>query len=268
MELTKFWAYLPFLLRCVHSLTGIACTLFLCEHLFTNMMASSYFREGALFVSIVNRFHQIPGLHYIELVCLAVPFFAHGIIGVVYLLLGKSNAGYYSGKAPALHYERNYSYVLQRVSAFLLLLGLVFHVIQFRFILYPLHIVSEGKTYYAVKIAPERYKKVVRNSSEFLLGEDLQIPLPKGTYLLTPTSGQAFLYTLRNTLGSLWMAIFYTLLVFAAAFHGFNGLWTCCCRWGVIVTTRQFAYVRLGCFVIMAGVAALGISMIWNIYIV
>lgn len=86
-------SYARFVLRCVHSLSGIVFTLFLCEHIFTNMLASSYFLEGSGFVQLVSSFHRIPGLKAIEIVCLALPFLCHAILGIPYLFQACPNAG-------------------------------------------------------------------------------------------------------------------------------------------------------------------------------
>ena len=85
-------------------------------------------------------------------------------------------------------------------------------------------------------------------------------------YLLTPSIGTAFLYVVRNALGSLWVAVFYTVLVLAAAFHGFNGLWTFISRWGIVLPTRLQTGLRNVCYCAMVIVSAMGVSTIWNIY--
>ncbi|WP_051118186.1 succinate dehydrogenase cytochrome b558 subunit [Chlamydia avium] len=276
--------YVSFILRCVHSLAGVVFTLFLCEHIFTNMLASSYFREGSGFVRLVNSFHRLPGLKVIEIVCLALPFLCHTVIGILYLFQASPNSGVSRGSKPALFYARNIAYTWQRRTAWILLFGLIFHIVQFRFICYPIHVELHGQTYYGVRIHPERYSVIVRGThgmftvnfsdpqhhtlrldiSDF---EGDQVSrLSTHPYLLTPSIGTAFLYTVRNALGSLWMAIFYTLLVIAAAFHGFNGLWTFSSRWGIIIPSRLQTLLRNLCYCAMVVIIAMGVSMIWNIY--
>ncbi|AAP05708.1 succinate dehydrogenase cytochrome b558 subunit [Chlamydia caviae] len=282
----KPWKYYTsFVLRCVHSLAGVAFTLFLCEHMFINMLASSYFNEGKGFVQLVSKFHQIPGLKIIEITFLALPFICHAIIGIVYLFQGKSNSGASDGSKPALVYARNIAYTWQRRTAWILLFGLIFHVVQFRFLRYPLHVELHGQTYYVVDINSSRYPAIVRGTKGFFT---INFSAPQGgtirldredlegsavsklsenkAYVLTPNVGAAFLYIVRDSLGSLWIAIFYTLLVIAAAFHGFNGLWTFCSRWGVVISFRSQALLRSLCYFAMVIVSTMGISVIWNLY--
>ncbi|WP_348663395.1 succinate dehydrogenase cytochrome b558 subunit [Chlamydia vaughanii] len=282
----KSWKYYTsFILRCVHSLAGVAFTLFLCEHIFTNMLASSYFGEGKGFVHLVGKFHQIPGLKIIEIFFLALPFFCHAIIGIVYLFQAQPNSGHSNGSKPALHYAKNIAYTWQRRTAWILLFGLIFHVVQFRFLRYPVHVELHGQTYYAVDIDTARYQAIVRGTRGFftinfsdpkmetirldiddLEGSEVERLSERHSYLLTPNVGTAFLYIVRDSLGSLWMAIFYTILVIAAAFHGFNGLWTFCSRWGVVISLRLQALLRNLCYFAMVVVSAMGISLIWNLY--
>ncbi|AAC68204.1 succinate dehydrogenase [Chlamydia trachomatis] len=61
-------------------------TLFLCEHLLTNILASSFLAKSQGFITLVNLFHKIPGLKVIEITCLALPLGIHSIIGFSYLL--------------------------------------------------------------------------------------------------------------------------------------------------------------------------------------
>ncbi|SFV99352.1 succinate dehydrogenase cytochrome b558 subunit [Chlamydia abortus] len=277
--------YTSFVLRYVHSLAGVAFTLFLCEHMFTNMLASSYFKEGSGFVQLVSKFHQIPGLKIIEIVFLALPFTCHAILGIFYLFQVQTNARASDGRKPALIYARNLAYTWQRRTAWILLFGLIFHVVQFRFLRYPIHVELHGQTYYVVDIDASRYAAIVRGTQGFftinfsapqletirldkedLDGSAVSQLLDRKAYLLTPNVGTAFLYVVRDSLGSLWMAIFYTILVISAAFHGFNGLWTFCSRWGVVISLRSQTLLRNVCYFAMVIVAAMGVSVIWNLY--
>ncbi|WP_201456447.1 succinate dehydrogenase cytochrome b558 subunit [Chlamydia sp. 17-3921] len=281
----KRFYYFAFLLRCIHSLAGLAFTLFLCEHLLTNQLAASYLGWGKGFIAMVDQFHSIPGLKVIEIICLALPFISHAVIGIVYLFQGKSNFAAGDGRQPSLRFSRNYAYSWQRWTAWILLFGLIFHVVHLRFIRYPLHLNIYGQSYYVVNIDSSRYTKIVRGTQDFLVMNvskadqttprvnkseltkvDLSLLSDKQSYLFTTSAGKAFLYIVRDSLSSLWMAILYTVLVLAAAFHGFNGLWTFCSRWGIIISSRSQTRLRNLCYCIMVLVAAMGISVIWNLY--
>ncbi len=275
--------YLQFALRVVHSLSGVAFSLFLCEHLFTNMLASSYFKQGQWFIAMVNQFHRVPGLVFVEICCLAAPFLLHTCIGIYYLFCAECNSGTTDGSKPALHYARNLAYTWQRRTAWFLLLGLIVHVVQFRFVHYPLHVEVQGQHYYAVAFQPERFSILTRGQSEGLVinfssdlfpsialqdvtGKDASRLVAAKSYILAPKAGIAFLYAVRDSLGSLWTAIFYSLFVLFAAFHGFNGLWTCCSRWGIFCSHRYLTWLRILCYCAAVVVASMGISVIWNLY--
>lgn len=184
-----------------------------------------------------------------------------------------------------LRYGRNLAYTLQRMTAWILLAGLAFHVIQFRFVLYPIQVTIQGKIFYAVSFDAARYPSVVQEITGFFI---MNVPFAEGgpqiteqflqekdralfashkSYIFTPEAGKAFLYAVRNALGSLWMAIFYTLFVIAAVFHGFNGVWTFVSRWGIIISSRYLRLCQILCYVGMCVVMAMGISVIWNMYL-
>ncbi|AHH23270.1 succinate dehydrogenase [Chlamydia muridarum str. Nigg CM972] len=278
-------SYIRFIIRCVHSISGCVFTLFLCEHLLTNILAASCLANSRGFIALVNMFHKIPGLKIIEISCLALPLGIHTIIGFGYLLRGKENFFASDGRAPSLHYGRNLAYTVQRITAWFLLISLAFHVVQFRFALYPIHVKIQGKTFYAVSFDAPRYSAVVRGTTgfftmnvpfaeegpqiteQFLQEKDRALFSSHKLYIFTPEAGKAFLYAVRNTLGSLWMAIFYTFFVMAAVFHGFNGIWTFVSRWGIIVRSRYLRLCQILCYIGMFVVMAMGVSVIWNIYL-
>ena len=284
-EVARQFFYKQFILRCIHSISGCVFTLFLCEHLFTNALASSFLAKSQGFIALVNMFHKIPGLKIIEITCLALPLGIHSVIGLGYLLRSKENFFSSDQKTPCLRYGRNLAYTLQRVTAWILLIGLVFHVIQFRFVLYPIQVNIQGKTFYAVSFDVARYSSVVRGTTgfftmnvpfadggpqiteQFLQEKDRALFSSQKAYIFTPEAGKAFLYAVRNVLGSLWMMLFYTLFVLAAAFHGFNGIWTFLARWGIIVSSRNLRVCQILCYIGMCIVMAMGVSVIWNMYL-
>lgn len=128
-----------FILRRLHSLLGLWLVLYLCEHLLVNSQAGLFFDDdGEGFVSKVNRIHQLPYLPAIEIIFLAFPFAIHGIWGIFYLRSAKYNSSKGGGKLPELpQYKRNHAYTWQRMTSWLLVIGILAHVIQMRFIEYP-----------------------------------------------------------------------------------------------------------------------------------
>jgi succinate dehydrogenase / fumarate reductase cytochrome b subunit len=127
-----------FVWRRLHSLMGLWFLIFLMEHLFTNSQAPIFFGANVLwFVNSVNFLHSIPYLPAVEIFLLGVPMGIHAVWGVKYMLSSKSNVRNKGGKASVLKYERNKAYSLQRISAWIILFGIILHVIQMRFVMYP-----------------------------------------------------------------------------------------------------------------------------------
>lgn len=129
-----------FVWRKLHSLTGIWLVGFVIFHLLTNSQAALFLGEdGSGFIRAVNSIHELPYLPLIELAILAVPILIHGIWGVVYLRQGKYNSFRSDGSTPYLpEYPRNHAYTWQRITSWLLLVGIIAHVIHMRFLEYPL----------------------------------------------------------------------------------------------------------------------------------
>lgn len=128
-----------FIWRRVHSLTGIWLVLFLIEHLLTNSQAALLIGDdGSGFVRAVNWLQELPYLHVIEVTLLGIPFLIHGIWGVKYLFQAQSNVFPSDGSTPSLpQYARNQAYTWQRMTSWILLFGILAHVIHMRFIDYP-----------------------------------------------------------------------------------------------------------------------------------
>ncbi len=128
-----------FIWRRAHSLTGIWLVLFLIEHLLTNSQAALLIgQDGSGFVRAVNWIQELPYLHVIEVTLLGIPFLIHGIWGVKYLFQAQYNVFPSDGSAPSLpQYPRNQAYTWQRITSWILLFGILAHVIHMRFIEYP-----------------------------------------------------------------------------------------------------------------------------------
>lgn len=143
-----------FIWRRLHSLMGLWLVLFLCEHLLTNSQAALWLGDdGKGFVSMVNTIHNFPYLQVIELTLIGIPILIHMVWGIQYALSAKSNAKKSDGSTPSLKkYGRNRAYSWQRITSWILLVGLLFHVTKFRFLEYP-HQVSQGtETAYFVNL--------------------------------------------------------------------------------------------------------------------
>lgn len=142
-----------FVWRRIHSLMGLWIVLFLMEHLLTNSQAALFLGEnGKGFVEMVNMIHNFPYLPVIEIVLLGVPILVHMVWGIRYLFTSKSNSLVSDGSRPVLKYGRNRAYTWQRITSWILLVGLIGHVAKFRFLDYPTSVQQGESTAYFVRL--------------------------------------------------------------------------------------------------------------------
>lgn len=113
-----------FTLKRLHSVVGLAALgIFLAEHFFTN----SFALQGAeAFNHKVEFLSSLPYLTMIELCGLAAPFAFHAIYGLIIIFEGSVNLN-------RNNYPRNWAYVMQRVTAIVVLAFLIFHIVSLRF---------------------------------------------------------------------------------------------------------------------------------------
>jgi succinate dehydrogenase / fumarate reductase cytochrome b subunit len=311
-----------FIWKRVHSLMGFAIVVYLMEHLTTNAQAALWIgQDGAQFIKMVNFIHSLPFLKVLEILLIAIPIGFHAIIGIKYALNGRNNNKRTDGKSPSLkQYERNKAYNWQRISSWILLIGIILHVIQMRFIDYPKAVEQGSEHLYLTKIsmdsglytlAPRLGVKLYdQNQIQCFSQSVLEVSAPSQTYAnsaenvdfnetlarnkssqqssyykgvmakaltsfqigpkevvaISPNSGTAFLLNVRNTFKSFWMIGFYSLFVLAAAFHGFNGLWTFLISWGAILSYRSQKKMLNLCYGLMLLMAFFGLSAVWGTY--
>jgi succinate dehydrogenase / fumarate reductase cytochrome b subunit len=261
-------AVLPraFIWRRLHSLTGLWVVLFLMEHLFVNSQAALWLGdEWHGFVQAVNSIHNLPYLHVIEVVLLGVPIAFHAALGVRALLRAKSNAHSTDGSAPSLpEYGRNRAYSWQRITSWILLIGIVAHVVKFRFIEYPERVVRGTEVTYLVTVDDDPGLAKVADR----LGVSLHESSSENKMICTAHDfGTATLLTVREAFRQPIYVVLYTIFVLAACFHAFNGFWTFLITWGVILkmsAQRAMANVAIGLMVL---VALLGLLSIWGTYL-
>lgn len=224
------WRGIPsdFVWRRLHSLSGLWLSLYIILHLWTNAQAAV--GDGSGFVEEVNQIHRLPFLPLWELAGLGVPIVLHLVWGLHYLFTGKANSFRSDGRTPYLDYGRNRAYTWQRVSAWILAVGLVAHVVHMRFLEYP-----------------ERL-----GTGEYLRGA------------VVGDFGTITLIMLKETFESPLMMALYTLLVLSGCYHGFNGLWTFMIKWGVTLSERAQRLWLRACQGIMVGVALLGLFAIFG----
>lgn len=268
-----------FLWRKAHSFTGVWITLFLIEHLFVNSQAALLIGDqGYGFVHAVNAIRNLPYLQFIELLFLGVPFAIHGWWGIKYLQTSKINSIRSDGTKPSLpEYARNRAYTWQRITSWILLFGIILHVIHMRFVQYPAVEGAGLHKQYMVKLeedpglaglAPKLDFTLYKQNYPIEWAEDIgKHPLKQGEVVaVSKQFGVAELLMVRDTFKSPLMMVLYTIFVLAACYHGFNGLWTAMISWGVTMTHRSQQAFLSFCWGLMMLVAFLGLAAIWGTY--
>ncbi len=301
-----------FIWRRAHSLTGLWLVCFLIEHLLTNSQAALFIGDdGKGFVSAVNFLKNLPYLPIIEIVFLGVPLLIHGIWGIRYVLTAKYNILPSDGSRPSLpQYSRNRAYTWQRITAWILLGGILAHVIHMRLINYPACVQLNAQRFYISRLEADNglytlskrlnfeiyhaqkiqeIKKYILMRSEILQeykkkSEELiaaqkqneehtlivaleKWPLADNQLIIvSPSFGIAELLIVRDAFKNSFTSFLYTVLVLAACFHAFNGLWTFMITWGITLTQRSQQLMRSLAMILMIIVTFLGLAAIWGTY--
>lgn len=313
-----------FVWRRLHSLMGLWLVLFLLEHLLVNSQAALLLGDNAKgFIDAVNAIHNLPYLPVIEAILLGVPILLHGVWGVKILFQSKFNSGRSNGAAPTLQYGRNRAFTWQRLTSWILLVGIILHVAKFRFIDYPDSLNQGEDSYYFVSVVVDKglYTVAARLGVELYGPEQIEqerkdLQKRQGEQALLAVSktfpetdafdsqqqmiltsaqtyqqkiawvemlekqkiasnevvavakkfGTASLLTVRDTFKSPAYAVLYTIFVLSACFHGFNGLWTFCITWGLIVKAAAQKRATKWAWGLMVIVAFLGLAAIWGTY--
>lgn len=114
-------AYL--LVRRLQSLTGLMFGGYLIVHLLVNATIA---QGGNHYQEQVNKIHGLPFLEAIEWSAIFLPFLFHAVYGIWITVNGRPNVGNYP-------YTKNTFYLLQRISAVIILLFVLFHVLSLKF---------------------------------------------------------------------------------------------------------------------------------------
>lgn len=114
-----------FLLRRLHSLLGIVpIGIFMCVHFLIN---STAFAGSNSYYVAIGTMRSVPLIVLLELVIIAIPIIFHALYGLYIVYVAKNNVLRYK-------YLRNWLFTLQRVTAIVTLLFLLFHVMTLRFL--------------------------------------------------------------------------------------------------------------------------------------
>ena len=112
-----------FLLRRLHSLTGLVFGGYLIVHLLINATIA---RGGIEYQTQVDKIHSLPFLPLIEWTFIYLPLIFHTVYGVWITITGQPNVGNYP-------YGKNWAYVCQRISAIVIVLFVLFHVLALKY---------------------------------------------------------------------------------------------------------------------------------------
>ena len=117
-----------FVLRKLHQLSGIfPLGVYLLEHFYTNSKALN---GPGDFNSAVDHLQSVPYIIFVEVIGIFIPLIYHAVYGLVITVEARPNNLAYP-------YARNWFYLIQRTTGFILFLFITFHVLNFRFGLIP-----------------------------------------------------------------------------------------------------------------------------------
>lgn len=285
---------------------GFWLVLYLCIHLLTNSQAALWFgAEGSGFIRLVNFLEALPYLHAVEVLLIGIPLAIHLVWGVHRALTARMNVYSGDGSKPSLRYERNRAFTWQRLTSWILLFGIVGHVVQMRFLDMPKRVVYDYQELSMVKLsfddglyaltqrlgvtlyskadieqkglqASNGFDPAIARSVDAAQREeqDLHWREALSSYSLrdnevvavAPSPGKAILLMVRNTFKSPLMVVLYSIFVLAAAFHAFNGFWTFLIAWGAILSYRSQQRMIPVCLLAALGLSLLGLASIWGSY--
>ncbi|OGN59709.1 MAG: hypothetical protein A3F40_04565 [Chlamydiae bacterium RIFCSPHIGHO2_12_FULL_27_8] len=248
-----------FILSRLQSLMGLAVTFFLFEHLLTNSQIVLFFDDGSRFIKLVNFYQSIPYLKLVEIIFIAIPFLLHILIGIRYLINTDLNSFPSNGKRAQILSSRNIAFSIQRLSAYIIGIILIFHVVEMRFIKYPIKIANSQ---FLVRLNPNKdlEKAAKRLDIRLIRKNDLNlikefeienIKLKDNKiFAVANTFGKATLISVYNTFQNPFEIFLYSIFVIACAYHAINGLYTFLLSWGVIFSLKHERFFSiLACFI-------------------
>jgi len=112
-----------FLFRRLHSLTGLVFGGYLIVHLLVNATIA---QGGIVYQTQVDKIHALPFLPLVEWTFIYIPIIFHTIYGIWITLTGQPNVAQY-------RYGKNIFYTLQRTSAMIIVVFMLFHVLSLKY---------------------------------------------------------------------------------------------------------------------------------------
>jgi succinate dehydrogenase / fumarate reductase cytochrome b subunit len=209
-----------FILRRLHSLTGIVFGGYIVVHLLINATLVQGVGESGtqtVFQAQVDKIHSLPFLPAIEWTFIYLPILYHTFYGIWIIATGQPNLDRYG-------YGKNWFYTLQRASAIVLVLFILFHIL-------------------AMKGA---------------FGGDVGRAL---TFVPVTYATQS---TARHMNAAWWVwGVIYPVGILASCYHTANGFWTAAITWGLTISAKAqkrwgVACVGLFLFMTACGFTAFG----------
>ena len=111
-----------FLIRRLHSLTGLVFGGYLVVHLLINATIA----RADEYQIQVDKIHSLPFLPVIEWTFIYLPILFHTVYGAWIIATGQPNVGQY-------RYQKNIYYTLQRISAVIIVFFMLFHVLALKY---------------------------------------------------------------------------------------------------------------------------------------
>ena len=182
----------------IHSITG---TIFLGGFVIFHYINNSLAKNPKLLNKFTKKMHKFPLLPLIEIFGIYIPLTIHIVIGIILLRTSKINYN--------LPYETNYRFILQRITAYIILFTLIFHLKTVRFNEY----------------LPEFIRKA------------LNIPSKRDFTF------QKVNIWFKPPLRPIGLLI-YKLFTLSVAYHLSNGLWTSFITWGIAKTYKKQKQLR------------------------
>lgn len=166
-----------FIWRRVHSLFGLWIVIFLIEHMLTNSQAALLIGDnGNGFIRAVNFLKDLPYLQAIEIILLGVPLLFHALLGIKYLMTSRMNSFPGKGNKPSLpKNRRNQAYSWQRITSWVLLIGILAHVGYMRFYMYPAAVNVGDHSYYFARLEMDPGLYTVADRLGVTLYDDLDV---------------------------------------------------------------------------------------------
>lgn len=221
---STFFGRNEFLIRRLHSLTGLfPVGFYMCVHLATN---ASTLGGPAMFQKNVDLIHSLgPALPIVEWSFIFLPLLFHAIVGVVIIRSGNPNLSSY-------HYVGNVRYFLQRVTAWIALAFILYHVFHMHGWFH--------NAWWLEHVANEK----------------------TGGHLFDPHAATS---TAAIALESGLKRLAYGIGVISCVFHFANGLWTMGITWGVWTSAKAQQRANWVCGAIGVVMTVIGLSALFGV---